>query len=410
MSIFSCIFNFLYFFFNVIIFVTNLIITFRNPDLTWLVSVFFRMAKQIDCDGTRKHNQPITLVPPEPNFEDVMDWLSRSKISYDVQAGPEIYCMHVEEFWRTAKVKIVDRVKMIIATVRNKEMNVTEEKVRDVLCLEDNPKDPMRLLKEDILEEFKGMNYVGDFRGKNEIKRNGLTKDWKFILRTFALRLVHRKGGYDGLNFERFAVMLNLCTDQPFNIFGMIFYCMVDNANKVTWAMYARFVQLLINDQHRKLLHDGKQYKFQMPTGRQITELKTNECVMMHHWIYRQERLSLVLAAYKKYRDGVREARENQANEEEEEEEAEEEPQLVCKRKDKGKKIVKEGESKKSKKGMPNSKQIMGDNIRVGSNREEIERMQALHAVREAETRERRMKRWDMTESETPVVVTAEEE
>ncbi|MFS7904099.1 hypothetical protein Hanom_Chr01g00032011 [Helianthus anomalus] len=110
--------------------------------------------------------------------------------------------------------------------------------------------------------------------------------------------------------------MLNLCTDLPFDISGLIFYCMVDNANKVTWAMYPVFFQLLINDQHPKLPHDGDLYKFQLPIGRQITELKINEWVMLHHWMYRQERLPLVLTTYKKYREGVREAREKQAIEE----------------------------------------------------------------------------------------------
>ncbi|MFS7913273.1 hypothetical protein Hanom_Chr02g00139931 [Helianthus anomalus] len=52
----------------------------------------------------------------------------------------------------------------------------------------------------------------------------------------------------------------------------------------------------------------------------------------------------------------------------------------------------------------------MGDSIHAGSNREEIERMQVVHVVREAENREWRLKRREMTESEIHVVVTAEEE
>ncbi|MFS7961552.1 hypothetical protein Hanom_Chr08g00716461 [Helianthus anomalus] len=56
------------------------------------------------------------------------------------------------------------------------------------------------------------MSYVGNFQHKNEIKRNGLTKDWRFILHMIAMSIVHRKGGYDGLNLEWSAAMLNLCT------------------------------------------------------------------------------------------------------------------------------------------------------------------------------------------------------
>ncbi|MFS7968199.1 hypothetical protein Hanom_Chr09g00794681 [Helianthus anomalus] len=80
--------------------------------------------------------------------------------------------------------------------------------------------------------------------------------------------------------------MLNLCLKQLFNISGLIFYYMVDNANSKMWAMYPRFVQLLINDQYPKLPHDDDTYKIQLPTNRQLTELKTNEWVMLHQWIY----------------------------------------------------------------------------------------------------------------------------
>ncbi|MFS7952304.1 hypothetical protein Hanom_Chr07g00605421 [Helianthus anomalus] len=64
--------------------------------------------------------------------------------------------------------------------------------------------------------------------------------------------------------------------------------------------------------------------------------------------------------------------------------------------------------SQKSKKDKPNPKRIMGDSIRVGSNSEEIERIQAMYAMREAEKRERILKRKQMIESETPVLVTTE--
>ncbi|MFS7935951.1 hypothetical protein Hanom_Chr05g00409641 [Helianthus anomalus] len=52
---------------------------------------------------------------------------------------------------------------------------------------------------------------------------------------------------------------------------------MVNNAKKSTWAMYPKFVQLLINNQHPDLPHNGDFYRFQLPNGRQITELMTDE-------------------------------------------------------------------------------------------------------------------------------------
>ncbi|MFS7986671.1 hypothetical protein Hanom_Chr11g01013031 [Helianthus anomalus] len=199
------------------------------------------------------------------------------------------------------------------------------------------------------------MKYNGDFHYKNEIKRNGLTRDRWFTLHVFAMSMAHKNGGYDGLNLVWSADMLNLCTKQPFNISGLIFYCMVDNANLKTWAMYPRFVMLLINDQYPKVPHDGNTYKFQLPTGRRITELKENEWVMLHHWMYRDERLPLVKATYEKYRDEVKEERKKQKDVEEEAEEEEEE--LV--RKKKGKQPAEEGGSSKKKKDTPNPERFL---------------------------------------------------
>ncbi|MFS7977207.1 hypothetical protein Hanom_Chr10g00901381 [Helianthus anomalus] len=139
--------------------------------------------------------------------------------------------------------------------------------------------------------------------------------------------------------------MLNMCMKKLLNISGLIFYCMVDNANMKPWAMYPRFVQLLINDQYPKLPHDDDLHKFQLPTSRQITELKTNEWVIFHQWLYRAERLQVVKAAYEKYRDGVK--KKKQIDVEEEEEEKEKEEQLI--RKKKGKQPAEEGGSLKKK-------------------------------------------------------------
>ncbi|MFS8003882.1 hypothetical protein Hanom_Chr13g01219071 [Helianthus anomalus] len=61
------------------------------------------------------------------------------------------------------------------------------------------------------------MGYVGDFRQKKEIKRNGLTRDWRFILHVIVMSIAHRKGGYDGLNLEWSGAMLNLCLNQKVN-------------------------------------------------------------------------------------------------------------------------------------------------------------------------------------------------
>ncbi|MFS7931039.1 hypothetical protein Hanom_Chr04g00351271 [Helianthus anomalus] len=91
------------------------------------------------------------------------------------------------------------------STMRNKRIDVTEERIHKVLKLQDNANDPISLRKDDILDEFRGMRYVGDFRQKNEIKRGGLTRGWRFIVHVFAMSLVHRKVQHLWFNLQQHA-------------------------------------------------------------------------------------------------------------------------------------------------------------------------------------------------------------
>ncbi|MFS7977913.1 hypothetical protein Hanom_Chr10g00909581 [Helianthus anomalus] len=187
---------------------------------------------------------------------------------------------------------------------------------------------------------------------------------------------------------------------------------MIENARGNIWAMYPRFIQMLINDQHPKLPHEGDSYKFHVPTGRQLTEIKTNEWVMLHDWMYTTERLPLVKVAYKKYREALKakQQKDVQAEEEVEEEEEEEDEQL--KRKRKGKQAVDEEPSKK-KKSTQNPERLMGASFRAADSqehRQHIQDMRAIHEMEERQKKEKKLARRQMTDSEIPVVVTEEEE
>ncbi|MFS7955115.1 hypothetical protein Hanom_Chr07g00638821 [Helianthus anomalus] len=152
---------------------------------------------------------------------------------------------HNQKFWQTTKPETINKARGIPTTVRNKRVIVAEERIRNILKLGDNAQDPVILSKDDVLDGFRGMGYVGDFRQKKEIKRNGLTRDWRFIVHVIAMSIAHRKGGYDNLNLEWSGAMLNLCLNQKFNLSGLIFNYMLENTRGHTWAMYPRFIQML---------------------------------------------------------------------------------------------------------------------------------------------------------------------
>ncbi|MFS7968629.1 hypothetical protein Hanom_Chr09g00799861 [Helianthus anomalus] len=63
------------------------------------------------------------------------------------------------------------------------------------------------------------------------------------------MSIAHCRGGYDGLNLEWSGAMLNLCLNPKFNVSSLIFNYLLEKTKEHTWAMYPRFIQMLINDQ-----------------------------------------------------------------------------------------------------------------------------------------------------------------
>ncbi|XP_021996052.1 uncharacterized protein LOC110893241 [Helianthus annuus] len=158
------------------------------------------MVKNLEWDKTLKHNQSIKLDEVPQDFEDVARWVRSSRIGYAVETDVKVYKIHIQEFWENAKPETINNKRGIASTV--KRVEVTEDRIRQVLKLLDNDQDPLSLSKDDILDGFRGMGYAGDFCQKKEIKRGGLTRDWRFIVHVISMSLAHRKGGYDGLNLE----------------------------------------------------------------------------------------------------------------------------------------------------------------------------------------------------------------
>ncbi|GKB85386.1 hypothetical protein Tco_0957658 [Tanacetum coccineum] len=71
-------------------------------------------------------------------FQEIVDFLNGSHISFDLTKNPTIYVFLIEKFWQTATVRIVDNGEQeITATVDGKEFTITEASVRRHLQLAD---------------------------------------------------------------------------------------------------------------------------------------------------------------------------------------------------------------------------------------------------------------------------------
>ncbi|MFS7929131.1 hypothetical protein Hanom_Chr04g00328901 [Helianthus anomalus] len=99
------------------------------------------MVKNIEWDKKFKHNQSINLNQVPHDFQDASRWVRSSRIGYAVETEVKVYRIHIQEFWQTAKPEMIENVRRMSATVRNKEIVVTEEKICKVLKLKDNAQD-----------------------------------------------------------------------------------------------------------------------------------------------------------------------------------------------------------------------------------------------------------------------------
>ncbi|GJQ95402.1 hypothetical protein Tco_0006541 [Tanacetum coccineum] len=86
-----------------------------------------------------KHNMVAYLEKTEGNaeFHEVIDFLARSSIHNALTVSPVVSTTFVEQFWMSAKSKIINNVKYITAKVAGKPVSVSEASIRSDLLFDD---------------------------------------------------------------------------------------------------------------------------------------------------------------------------------------------------------------------------------------------------------------------------------
>ncbi|GKC61996.1 hypothetical protein Tco_1089594, partial [Tanacetum coccineum] len=70
-------------------------------------------------------------------FKQIIDFLNACSIRYALTVNPTIYTTCIEQFWATAKVKIVNGERQIQALVDKKRVIITKTSIRSDFKLED---------------------------------------------------------------------------------------------------------------------------------------------------------------------------------------------------------------------------------------------------------------------------------
>ncbi|GJW75446.1 hypothetical protein Tco_0134816 [Tanacetum coccineum] len=108
-----------------------------------------------------KHNMVAYLEKTEGNaeFHEVIDFLARRSIHHALTVSPVVSTTFVEQFWMSAKSKIINNIRYITAKVAGKPVSISEASIRSDLLFDDGIDS---LPNQAIFDAIQLMGYEGD--------------------------------------------------------------------------------------------------------------------------------------------------------------------------------------------------------------------------------------------------------
>ncbi|GJT56787.1 hypothetical protein Tco_0991841 [Tanacetum coccineum] len=208
------------------------------------------------------HNMVAFLEKPAKSdgFHEIIDFLNANQIHYALTVNPTIYTPCIEQFWATAKIKMVNGERQLQALVDKKKVIITETSIRSDLHLEDA--DGIDCLPTaTIFEELTKMGYEKPSQ-KLTFFKAFFSPQWKFLTYTTLLRCHYAKTtAWNEFSSTMASTIICLATNQKFNLSKYIFDAMVKHLEGgVKFLMYPRFVQVFINQQLGDMSHHKKIY------------------------------------------------------------------------------------------------------------------------------------------------------
>nr|GEV23860.1 hypothetical protein [Tanacetum cinerariifolium] len=181
-------------------------------------------------------------------FDQIVDFLNAQVIRYALMVNPTIYVSCIKHFWATASIKKANDVVKLQALIDRKKVVVTEDVIRQDLCLDDA--DGVECLpNEDIFAELARMGYEKP-PPKLTFYNAFLSAQWKFLIHTLVQCVSAKRTAWNEFSCSMASAVICLATGRKFNFSKYIFDSMVRNVDSPSkFLMYPRFLQVLINNQ-----------------------------------------------------------------------------------------------------------------------------------------------------------------
>ncbi|GJU58082.1 hypothetical protein Tco_1235848, partial [Tanacetum coccineum] len=180
-------------------------------------------------NSCNKHNMIACVEKTERNtdFHDVIDFLTGCSVNYALLVSPDVIQQWIQQFWNTAKVRMINEVAHIAAKVAGKKILVSEASVRTDLMF--NDEDGTNCFDNQVIWDFlRDIGYEGNLQLLS-FSKPLLSPQWKYLVHTLLHCLSSKSSSWDQFATNIASALVGLATNQKFNFSKLIFDGMLRN-------------------------------------------------------------------------------------------------------------------------------------------------------------------------------------
>ncbi|GJW16840.1 hypothetical protein Tco_0024276 [Tanacetum coccineum] len=197
-----------------------------------------------------KHNMVAYLEKTEGNaeFHEVINFLARSSIHHALTVSPVVSTTFVEQFWMSAKSKMINNVRYITAKVAGKPVSISEASIRSDLLFDDV--DGIDSLpNQAIFDAIQLMGYEGDLTVLT-FNKALFSPQLRFLFHTMNHCINSKSTFWDQIPTNIATAVICLTSNQKYNFSKLIFDGMLRHLDaKKKFVMYPRFISIFLDKQ-----------------------------------------------------------------------------------------------------------------------------------------------------------------
>ncbi|GJW73382.1 putative ribonuclease H-like domain-containing protein, partial [Tanacetum coccineum] len=221
--------------------------------ILWLAKVSTNSSKLIPLGKDSTVIETLKKIPPRntdgnAEFHEIIDFLARSSIHYALTISPVVSTTFVEQFWMSAKYKIINNVRYITAKVAGKPVSISEASIRSDLLLDDA--DGIDSLpNQAIFDAIQLIGYEGDLTVLT-FNKALFSPQWIFLFHTMNHCISSKSTYWDQIPTNIATAVICLTSNQKYNFSKLIFDGVLRNLDaEKKFVMYLRFISIFLDKQ-----------------------------------------------------------------------------------------------------------------------------------------------------------------